>query len=251
MPVIIPNDPTWGFLTFGDTDGALGGHSHAAAQVIHDVDASASTSRVATQVGDARALTDHALGGSDDLLIANRQNATIFGDAFELSGHARGGDDAISASGEFAATAFGDGRTLTDHAQGGDDTLTGASSFGSVRLYGDGEMLGDHARGGDDLLISGQGADDRMWGDAAVVSARAGAGADTFQFGPANGQDRIEDFEPGKDHIVLHQTAYHSFADLEGILQTTADGALLQFDAENSILAVGVAQLTAGDFLFT
>ncbi|MDB5445750.1 MAG: hypothetical protein JWQ97_1067, partial [Phenylobacterium sp.] len=102
-----------------------------------------------------------------------------------------------------------------------------------------------------DRLISGQGADDRMWGDAATVSPHATTGADVFEFAAANGHDVIEDFQPGKDHIELHQTAFHSFADLAGVIQQTAQGVMLQFDANNSILVAGVSQVGAGDFLFT
>jgi hypothetical protein len=222
MPVIIQNDPTWGFLTFGDTDGTLGDRARAGTQVIHDLDASISTNRVSTEVGDARLLTGRAVGAADDLVIANRQNAHIFGDAFDMTDRARGGGDFISARGEFTAdaygdalhmsgravggndditvavdpvlgvalTGYGDARTLSDRARGGDDQLI-ATSAGTARavLYGDGEILSDRARGGDDILHGhtanaafGLEGSD-LYGDGRVLSDRARGGDDLLVSG--------------------------------------------------------------------
>src|SRR5690242_14216251 len=124
MPVIIPNDPTWGFLTFGDTDGTVGDRSRTGSQVIHDVDASISNLRVSTLVGDARLLTDRATANNDDLVIGGRQNATIFGDAFDMTGQAHAAGDFISANAEFIAAAYGDALHMSGRTVGGDDDVT-------------------------------------------------------------------------------------------------------------------------------
>jgi len=230
-------------------------------------------------VGDAVTIDDHARGGDDDLF--GGPAPVVLGDAVTLSGHAEGGNDHIHASGAAGVTAYGDAETMTDHARGGNDlvevstgfssgvvhaygdakTLSGSAVGGddtvtastaapgvSTEIYGDGAELLDHAKGGNDRLISGIG-DDRMWGDAAVVAPAAQTGADIFAFSSHNGRDSIMDFEPGKDHIELDGFGFASFNDVAPLIQYTADGALITFDTDNSILVVGVNHLSAGDFI--
>jgi hypothetical protein len=236
---------------FGDAF-EMTGHARAAGDFI-----SANGEFTAVAYGDALHMSGQTVGGNDDVMVSGGDTAVGYGDALTLSNHARGGDDQLvgtSPNGRVAL--YGDAQTLRGHAQGGDDLLIGHTAnttwgLQGSDLYGDGQVLADHAHGGNDTLISGQGADDRMWGDAATVGPHAGAGADVFEFQAANGHDVIEDFQHGLDHIELHQTAYHSFADLAGVIQQTAQGELLAFDASNSILVAGVHQLGAGDFVFT
>jgi Ca2+-binding RTX toxin-like protein len=115
-------------------------------------------------------------------------------------------------------------------------------------MYGDGAALLDHAKGGNDTLISGKG-NDRMWGDAATVAPTAQTGADTFVFSPPNGQDQIMDFQPGQDHIELKGFGFNNFNDVASHIQDTPNGALITFDANDSVLIVGVHHLSASDFL--
>jgi hypothetical protein len=242
-----------------------------------------------TVIGDAVTITDHARGGDDDLNAGTETLPTALGDAVTLSGHARGGNDSVTASGGRIGnpngTGYGDSETITDHAKGGDDvvmvglagtaygdaeTLSGFAIGGddtligfigvipgaTARMYGDGAELLDRSRGGDDTLISGETTNELMWGDAAFVASSAKTGADTFAFSPNNGQDRIMDFESGKDHIELKGFGFTNFADVSGLVQSTPDGALITFDTtsyglHDSILVVGVNQLSAGDFILS
>jgi hypothetical protein len=172
-----------------------------------------------------------------------------YGDGETMSGHAVGGNDTVTAH-----TAYGDAQSLTDYAQGGDDLVAGRIDYPNFQsaLYGDGAELLGHATGGDDTIVGTTSAPDLMWGDAATVAATATTGADLFVFQPDNNHDQIMDFEPGKDRIELDGFGFSGFADLASHFQTTADGVLISFDADNDVLVRGVtvAQLTAGDFVF-
>jgi Ca2+-binding RTX toxin-like protein len=141
---------------------------------------------------------------------------------------------------------------LSGWAVGGNDTLiAGPNPSNQTQMYGDGAALLDHARGGNDTLISGPN-DDQMWGDAATVARTATTGADTLVFSPLNAHDTIEDFQPGQDHIELQGYAnIASFAQLMPFVTDTKAGALIAFDASDSILVVNDHHLTSGDFIFT
>lgn len=206
--------------------------------------------------GDAYLITDHGHGGDDTITNFSGDYAGLsFGDAATMRGCARGGDDLLVAHG-FGATIYGDAETLTDRAQGGDDTLTAPSStpsFATSLLFGDGQTLDGRARGGDDVLISGARSADQMWGDAAVVGPQATRGVDRFVFGPQNGHDQIMDFQPGVDRIELDGLALGGFQALTEHFQTTPDGVLISFNADDDILVrnIGANQLHAADFILT
>ena len=270
-----------GIVAIGDavtmTDQATGGDDNVTANgVFFD----------ATAIGDAMTLSGHAHGGNDTLFAFGRSSATVYGDAQVINDHAEGGNDTITVSiSRFGMTGFGDADTITDHGRGGDDvlsgpgladiaalqlygdaftlsgfamggndTVVGASFQGRSEIYGDSHSLLDHAKGGDDTLVS-LGVNDLMWGDAVVVAATAQTGNDTFLFdrsAAANlGNDTIEDFEHGKDHIeLLNYSGVANFGDLTSHITDTAGGSLITFDAQNTILVANVHQLTADDFVF-
>jgi hypothetical protein len=204
--------------------------------------------------GDAQTLTDYAHGGDDavqgSFALPYLYDAVLFGDGAVLSGHASGGNDTVTGS-----TAYGDAKTLTDDAQGGDDLVQGSftaqAPFGPNRLYGDGAELSGHAHGGDDTLVGGAGSN-LMWGDAASVAATATTGADLFVFQANHRHDQIMDFQVGKDRIEVDGFGFTGFVDLSSHFQTTANGVLISFDADNTVLVHGVTvgQLSAGDFVF-
>jgi hypothetical protein len=199
--------------------------------------------------GDAVTLSSHAQGGNDTVTVSGFYVAAAYGDAFEMIGHAKGGDDFVTERGTLANVAqlYGDAQTLSGSAIGGDDTLI-ATSENTTQMYGDGAELLNRSKGGDDTLVSGIG-DDHMWGDAAVVARRAKTGGDTFVFSTNNGYDIINDFQNTKDHIQLEGFGFESFNDVASHIQYTADGALITFDASDTILVVGINQLTATDFI--
>jgi hypothetical protein len=229
----------------------LTGHAHGGNDTMTAIGRSS-----VTLYGDAQIIEDHAVGGNDTVTVgASRFGLMGFGDAQIITDHGRGGDDVVSGQGfgTLPQQLYGDAFTLSGFAIGGDDTVIGANGGGSL-IYGDGHELFDHARGGDDVLVSGA-ANDLMWGDAAVVAPTAQTGNDTFLFDRTTqlnlGNDTIEDFEPGKDHIALqHYSGVANFGDLTSHITDTAGGSLITFDAQNTILVANDHALAAGDFVF-
>lgn len=238
-------------------------------------------------IGDAITMSGRSRGGDDDVHANSEPPPTALGDAVTMSSGARGGNDTVYAvGGRFGpdgGPAYGDAETMSDRAKGGNDVVTGGIMYGDAQtlkglaaggndtliafdaplpqisslMYGDGAELLGRARGGNDTLITGEGSNDRMWGDAAMVSPTAKLGADMFSFSPHNGRDAIEDFTPGQDHIQLVDFGFTGFNDVASLIQYTPDGALITFDTvsyynnplHDSILVAGINQLGAGDFI--
>jgi serralysin len=223
-------------------------------------------------IGDARSMSGFSRGGAD-LLTASGGNNTLYGDAVTMSGFALGGDDHLIFGGGIGArtgatnTLFGDAETMTGFARGGDDVLTGPSSIYSSEsfLYGDARTLSGHAWAGNDTLIGVALQTEHMWGDAAEIEGKhVHTGDDTFVFARLNGTDFIHDFEQGKDLIDL--TGYaaadiHDFADLQPLITVAGEDSTITFGSHqtgrfpgemvvDSIAVLGVAALTAEDFLF-
>jgi len=124
-------------------------------------------------------------GDGSDYLQGNAGNDTLYGGkgSDRING---GADDDI---------AYGDG---------GNDSING--NRGNDRLYGgDGN---DQLRGGqgDDSLDGGEG-NDTLQGDLGRDTLAGGSGMDRFLFighgSPVSAPDRIVDFTPGADHILL------------------------------------------------
>lgn len=228
--------------------------------------------RTAVIIGDARSMSGFSQGGTDTL-TASGYRTTLYGDAVTMSGHAAGGNDHLTFGGGIGArpstnnTLFGDAETMTGFARGGDDVLTGPSSvyYAQSFLYGDAHTLSGHSRAGNDTLVSVFQVTEHMWGDAAEIEGKhVHTGNDTFVFARFNGTDFIHDFEQGKDLIDL--TGYASanirgFADLQPLITVTGEGSTITFGSHetgrfpgetvvDSIAVLGVATLTAGDFLF-
>ncbi len=121
--------------------------------------------------------------------------------------------------------------------RGGDDKLIG--NGGADHLYGG---------AGDDVLRGGRGADwlsggsgnDKIWG---------GPGADYFLFDADldNGTDRIKDFDPGSDRIVIEHLG--GFDDIS--FSQVDRGLRVEFHDTAIILAgLDASQISADDFLF-
>ena len=137
-------------------------------------------------------------------------------------------------------TGFADlilGRDGNDTVDGGagDDFISGGR--GNDRLIGG---------TGADRLIGGTG-DDRLEGGAGDDLLTGGLGADTFVFNAGN--DRIEDFTPGLDQIILDArlwTGLTSAADLLLLYaETDALGTVIAFDAGDRLTLSGVTDLVA------
>jgi Ca2+-binding RTX toxin-like protein len=168
-----------------------------------------------------------------------------------MTDRAHGGNDIVSGASMSDSHLYGDAQTLSGFSIGGNDTVIAKSVpglGGNTEMYGDGAELLDHAKGGNDTLISGAN-NDQMWGDAATVAPTARTGTDNFVFSPPNGQDTINDFERGKDHIDLKAFGFGSFNDVASLIEDTQNGALISFDANDSILVVGVHHEATTDFI--
>ncbi len=148
-----------------------------------------------------------------------------------------------------AGTGLGDLLIGTD----GEDLILGRDGDDTV----DGGAGNDFITGGsgNDRLIGGTGADrmvggtgeDRLEGGAGDDLLTGGSGADTFVFNAGN--DRIDDFNLGLDHIVLDSrlwTGLTSASDLL-ILYATTDGmgTVITFDTGDSLSLTGVTDLVA------
>jgi hypothetical protein len=206
--------------------------------------------------GDALTMTDFAKGGHNTVTGSSGHDfTTLFGDAGTMSGFAQGGSNMVVGRATNPSIMYGDAFTLTGFARGGGNTLIAPALSGGIvtsnTLYGDGHDLLGFASGGGNTLIGGQGANDTMWGDAAVVAATAHTRANTFEFAPSNAHDTIMDFHSGRDHIDLQGFGFSSFEQLATHFQTTANGLDIVFDANNDVLLHGVTTVTAGDFAFT
>ena len=117
--------------------------------------------------------------------------------------------------------------------------VVGGERDDDIRAHPDGAYLagmdGDDSLYGDaaaDTLLGGEGTDTLRGGDGADTldggtggdSLYGGAGADIFEIGPGSGSDRILDFNPTEDQLVVIDTASaRTVGDL--IISDTAEGA--------------------------
>jgi serralysin len=204
--------------------------------------------------------------GGDDVLSGGADNDTLKGGpgTDRLSGGA--GDDSISTGTGTDSNVFGDA---------GNDHIIGAS--GNQRLFGGSEDDRLFGRAGNDELI-GDGGRDRLFGEGGSDTLQGGAGGDTlsggagndllaggaendrFVIAPAEGIDRITDFDAnaagGQDVLDVRAFGFGSFAAMRAAGVTiAADGAaaVITFAGLGTTVrldAVAPAQLTASDFLF-
>jgi Ca2+-binding RTX toxin-like protein len=179
-----------------------------------------------------------------------------------MTDNATGGNDTLTgaAGSNTFNSLHGDADFMSGNAQGGNDTLVGGDGAPTNYLFGDAFEMDGNARGGNDTLISGTGTD-HMWGDAeyidqAPASPTTPTGdvvtrADTFVFGPGNGNDSIHDFRQSDgDRIDVSAYGFQSLAQM----MITSDGAntKIAFDADDSVTLVGFVDpsaLHASDFI--
>ncbi len=125
--------------------------------------------------------------------------------------------------------------------------LAGAAAHGTGnalanRIAGNGLGNTLRAGAGDDTLLGG-GGDDVLHGEA---------GADVFVFEPGMGSDRIADFQPGADRLLLRGLGVASFARFLDATADGAGGAVVELGGGQRLLLQGVpeARLGAADVLF-
>lgn len=165
-------------------------------------------------------------GAGDDRLEGGRGADRLEGGAGRdrLSGD--GGDDHLAGGADDDALLGGPGRDRI-HGGAGDDVLRGGAGKDSLQGADGADALMGQAGAdallggaGDDLLSGGAGADaldggdgndrlsggagaDRLRGGAGDDLLSGGAGADAFIFAPGDGTDRILDFDPSEDRLIL------------------------------------------------
>lgn len=135
---------------------------------------------------------------------------------------------------------------------GGDDTISALTGDDSLN----GNQGNDSINGGqgNDTVHGGQGNDtlsadkgnDQIWGDL---------GNDVFLFtGSGTGNDIIEDFVRGTDHVQLSGTIYAMWNGVHNHLTQSGSDAVLTFsDTGNTLTLHGItaSTLTASDFIFS
>ena len=165
------------------------------------------------------------------------------------------GDDTLAGS-------FGDD---TVDGGAGDDSLGGGLGRDAIWGRAGDDVIG--AGGGDDLVWGGDGFDflagaagqdaldggmgnDTLNGGADADTLTGGEGADVFVFGSgdAGGLDRITDFVPGEDRVLIRDGpggfSGFTLTEGDGFVELTAPGFAIRFEG----LAAG--DLHASDFLF-
>lgn len=190
---------------------------------------------------DERSLIENALGGAGDDTISGNQAGNVLngGDGDDqllglqgndtLGGDA-GADTLRGGSGEDRLSGNGDADLLSG--QSGNDLLNGQSGNDELRGGdGDDQLFGgsgqDLIRGGaQNDFLAGNDGNDRLQGDegndilvggAGSDLLTGGLGADSFRFNAATdspadaGYDRILDFTPGSDEIVLSALSDETF----------------------------------------
>lgn len=137
--------------------------------------------------------------------------------------------------------ALGHAAELREHTRTGtadEDTMNGRSA--SERLLGgDGDDV-LRGRQGDDWLLGGEGRDrlsggagkDRIEGGSGADRLWGGGDADSFVFGDGTGADRIGDFDPAADALVLSSGEWLD-------ARATARGQLLEHSG-GSVLLIGI-----------
>lgn len=199
--------------------------------------------RSVTLSGDSSDMLNDTVGG-DDHLLATGGGSYLWGDASNtMRGNSRGGNDYLHTK---AANGFlvGNGSAMIEHAMGGNDVLSG-SRFADT-LVGDGGAMEGSSSCGDDVLRGGKG-NDRLYGDGLTFHSTGERGADRFVFEGASGQDRIGDFERGKDHIDVTALGYTDFSQLD--IEVRGADSIVLFMGANQVTVVDVTGLTASDFL--
>ncbi|KAG1650310.1 Iron-regulated protein FrpC [Nymphon striatum] len=186
---------------------------------------------------------DTVWGGDGRDLIWLNQGADVFWDSGQND--ANGNDTVFGGFGHDTLNGGGGADQLfgeidNDSISGGigSDILNGGDGYDTLRGGADNDTIygGDRADqifgdGGADVLVSGNGND----------TLTGGAGADRFVFRTPDGFNRITDFTPGEDLIVMqvNETGFDQLT-----TQNWAKGLLLEWDG-GQVLLEGV---TAGQF---
>ena len=210
---------------------------------------------------------DRLYGGDDDDLLRGGPHNDLLegGDGDDDLAGGDGNDELIGGDGE--DTLSGDAGNDELQGNAGDDNLSGGA--GRDDMFGgagddtlDGGNEDDEMFGGDDddTLIGGNGDDDMDGGDGDdILEGGAGDdvliggfGADIFKFSSGDGEDVIEDFEPGTDRIDLRTiSSIDDFSDLEDNITVRGSNVEIELPSRGEVIVEDVSGLNADDFIFS
>lgn len=195
----------------------------------------------------ARAGNDVVNGGrGDDTIFGGRGDDEIYGDSGDDVIRAGAGDDIVDGGTGDDVISGGAGNDVLAGGAGddrisggaGDDVISGGSGDDTIRVGA-----------GDDVIDAGAG-DDEVWGGAGndVIGGgagndvlRGGSGNNVFRFGVDSGNDRILDFDKGRDRLDL--TAFHDYQ-----LSQVGDDAVVTY-AGGQIRLAGVSSEGLADVI--
>ena len=206
---------------------------------------------------------DHALGrggndwmaggGGNDTLDGGGGNDRILGQAGADFLRGRGGDDTLD-GGAGNDRLLGDGgrdlllgRAGHDRLDGGGghDTLRGGAGSDTLKGGTGDDWLEGNA--GNDRLLGGAGRD-TLTGGAGRDTLDGGAGADVFVFGKGFGRDRVENYQPDTDRLMIDRRLLDSdpAAFMEDHMRQLKTGVEVDFGGGDVIFFAG-RRLTVED----
>lgn len=197
-------------------------------------------------VGTAVRATGNA---ADNTLVGNNANNVLIGGAGNDLMIGSLGDDAyeITEAGDVVYEAAGEGY---DTVYSYIDTYQMSDHTEALFLVGS-ARVGLGSSGADS--ITGNGFANILNGNAGNDTLRGGAGVDQFWHLAGGGHDRIADFAPASNEvIVLSQSQFANFAAVQAAMTQSGANVVITFSGSQSLTIdnVTVAQLTAANFAF-
>ncbi len=188
-----------------------------------------------TMIGIGIEVGSFRLNGTDHRVVMATQNYGMTTGNVELDG-GPGRDRLTGGVGNDVLAGRGGNDVLLGN--GGNDTLKGGAGKDVLRGgAGNDRLLGE---GGADRLAGGTG-NDTLIGGRGNDTLTGGAGADTFVFRKGDGADRITDFAPDQDRLMIAKSLLDS--DMEAFardhMQQTKTGVLIDLDGNDQITLVG------------
>lgn len=202
--------------------------------------------------------TIEALGGDDRIYGGDGNDEIDAGHGADLV-EGGDGDDVIHGGGRNDDLR---GQNDNDTIYGGDHNDKIKGGRGDDALHGedgDDKVLGNHGKdvvtgGDDDDILDGGSSADRLNGGKGHDVLTGGNGKDVFVFTSEGGmgQDRITDWEDGKDRLDLTSYGYADFADLlaSATVEETETGLRLDLtpQAHTSTRSIDISGLALADF---
>ncbi|RJL19297.1 CAP domain-containing protein [Paracoccus siganidrum] len=176
-------------------------------------------------------------GKGNDFILGQAGNDRLFGgEGNDRISGGQGNDTIMGGPGNDSLR--GDAGNDLIEGQAGHDRISGGAGADTLRGGAGNDWLQGDA--GHDVLNGGAGAD-TLIGGAGNDTLRGGAGADTFVFRPGPGIDRVADYQPGIDRVMIAESMMRG--DVTGFVQNnireTANGVVVEFSAGNRIIFEG------------